>query len=379
MGNTPCTERPGDVKGDEVSLMYCHCPIIFNVDSYSNFCAIIKRQDSGWLFNALDFCDRGTRSNCIFLSKRHYKILTTDASFRWRLERLHAEHGIYFPSALPKDKTWRSVFLELDKKRHLWEAEDLHDSNSLRIESGETYSISVFARFKPLNIDCDHIQNGRKAVLPLHQRLALIRISNGLDSNRDALCVLKEQGGWFKEKWDGIEDSSQSDDIAQNSQDNASDLLTSGIKMIDSKNSRVVVVDPTTGLREFEFDCVIEEQTPQEDVYEESTRGLVCDVINGVSATCLVYGQTGSGKTFTMFGTQESHFFDSNLVGIIPRACSELMSAVKFRRETLNLNIECTVSVSYKAVENCSKRFKQFCKTSLIFIRHTYTVPGELC
>ncbi|KAL7532335.1 hypothetical protein ACHAXR_004567 [Thalassiosira sp. AJA248-18] len=89
--------------------------------------------------------------------------------------------------------------------------------------------------------------------------------------------------------------------------------------------------------------------TSQKNVYDISTRGLVRDIINGVSATCLVYGQTGSGKTYTMFGAPESSHDDShsNLSGIVPRACSELMSAVSYRKESLNLNIQCTVSVSF--------------------------------
>ncbi|KAL7433686.1 hypothetical protein ACHAXH_002144 [Discostella pseudostelligera] len=85
----------------------------------------------------------------------------------------------------------------------------------------------------------------------------------------------------------------------------------------------------------------------QKDVYDLSTRGLVCDLINGVSATCIVYGQTGSGKTFTMFGAPEMRSSSSNLSGIIPQACSEIMSAVRYRKDSLNLDIECTVSVSF--------------------------------
>ncbi|KAL7553123.1 hypothetical protein ACHAWF_016378 [Thalassiosira exigua] len=94
-----------------------------------------------------------------------------------------------------------------------------------------------------------------------------------------------------------------------------------------------------------DFDSVFEDVSSQKDVYEVSARGLVCDVINGVNATCLVYGQTGSGKTWTMSG--ENTDSCSSFSGIVPRACSELMAAIKFRRKSLNLNIKCTVSVSF--------------------------------
>lgn len=303
-------------------------------------------EDSGWLFNVLDFCDRRTRSNCLIITKRYYNTLTSDASFRWRLQRLHIEKGLYFPNELPSDQTWRSLFLDLDKNRHLWDAHCDDGTSVAEDGEGNKYTISVYARFKPLTTDCSRLENGRNIILPLHQRLALIRIDKGLDSNKDALGVLKDQGGWFKERWHEIEKGPEPDDD-ESSQPPDQSELTSGIKMIDSRNARVVVVDSTKGLREFQFDGVIENDTSQVDVYNLSARGLVCDMINGVSATCVVYGQTGSGKTFTMFGAPENQGSSSSFSGIVPRACSELMSAVRYRKESLNLDIECTVSVSF--------------------------------
>ncbi|EED92879.1 kinesin motor protein-like protein, partial [Thalassiosira pseudonana CCMP1335] len=101
----------------------------------------------------------------------------------------------------------------------------------------------------------------------------------------------------------------------------------------------------------FEFDGVLEDNVCQNHVYAISTRGLVCDVLNGVSATCLVYGMTGSGKSFTMFGgEEEAQTVRSNLIGIVPRACSEIMDAIRYRKEALNLDLECTVSVSFVEV-----------------------------
>jgi hypothetical protein len=292
-------------------------------------------EDSGWLFNVLDFCSSKTRSDCVLLTKRYYTILTSDPSFRWRLKRLHIEHGVYFPSELPRDHTWRSLFLDLNRKRYVW------DADVCIADEGCKYNISVYARLKPRSADCNDFRNNRKIILPLHQRLALIRIDNRLETSKDALRVLKERGGWFKERWDEIESPKAGDDAAKELE------LTPGIKMIDSKNARVVVLDSTKGLREFNFDGVLKDDLKQVDVYNFSTRGLVCDVINGVNATCLVYGQTGSGKTFTMFGEPESQGSSSGLNGIVPRACSELIEAARYRRHELNLTIQCTISVSF--------------------------------
>ena len=302
-------------------------------------------EDSGWLFNVLDFCDGQTRSNCLTLAKRYCAILTSDASFRWRLERLHIEKGVYFSSEIPSNTSWKCLFVELNENRHLWDAGCSADTSLSHGAEKQKYCMSVYVRFKPLVVDRSTTQNGRSIVLPLHQRLALIRLDKGLGSNKDALGVLKEQGGWFKERWDEIEKSPVAEDAS--SQYAKRQELTSGIKMIDSQHARVVVVDSTKGLREFSFDGVMTENSPQKQVYDKSARGLVCDLINGTSGTCLVYGQTGSGKSFTMFGSSESYGSCSSFSGIVPRACSEIMSAVRYRRESMNLNIECTVSVSF--------------------------------
>eukprot|EP00970_Alexandrium_tamarense_P017708 scaffold10795_cov193-Alexandrium_tamarense.AAC.11 len=326
--------------------------------SNPTFCSAINAvdvqgdEDSGWLFNVLDFCDRETRHNCLFVTNRYCHTLTTDASFRWRLERLHIEHGVYFSTTLSNDKTWRALYLELDKKRQLWEADQVDNQEKVkRDERGDQFSIAVYARLKPLDSDSNRVLPSRKAILPLHQRLALIRIDKGIASKSDALLALKEQGGWFKDKWSEIEHCSADRDETTSKEDDPADSLTSGIKMIDANNSRVVVVDSTKGLLEFEFDGVLEDNVCQNHVYAISTRGLVCDVLNGVSATCLVYGMTGSGKSFTMFGgEEEAQTVRSNLIGIVPRACSEIMDAIRYRKEALNLDLECTVSVSFVEV-----------------------------
>mmetsp|Transcript_24792 Transcript_24792/g.38334 ORF Transcript_24792/g.38334 Transcript_24792/m.38334 type:complete len:111 (+) Transcript_24792:1897-2229(+) len=63
--------------------------------------------------------------------------------------------------------------------------------------------------------------------------------------------------------------------------------------VVDTEAHRVVVVDPMKGIREFDFDNVFDDSATQEQVYESSTRRLVCDFINGFNGTCFVYGQTG--------------------------------------------------------------------------------------
>src|SRR5690606_11786313 len=81
------------------------------------------------------------------------------------------------------------------------------------------FKISVYARFRPLG-DSNAIKNGNatnndtgadgghevEVTLPLYQRLAMIKMSHNLKSNRDALRVLTSEGGWFQAKWTELED-----------------------------------------------------------------------------------------------------------------------------------------------------------------------------
>lgn len=45
-------------------------------------------------------------------------------------------------------------------------------------------------------------------------------------------------------------------------------------------------------------------ETPQEEVFEISTRPILDHVLDGYDGLILLYGPTGSGKTFTLFGTE---------------------------------------------------------------------------
>jgi DNA replication protein DnaC len=67
----------------------------------------------------------------------------------------------------------------------------------------------------------------------------------------------------------------------------------------------------------FNFDCVFDKKSTQENVYEE-VQHLVKSFLDGHNVCVFSYGQTGSGKTYTM-GTDSAKLSDQHL-GIIPRA-----------------------------------------------------------
>lgn len=257
-----------------------------------------------------------------------------------------------------------------------------------------TFRISVCVRLKPRGIarpkgappNDDAAAARKKIALPLHQRLELIRTNRNI-SSKDALEVLRDQRGWFGGLNGGGRDYDSAGENEEKKEEavvwlngtssgpsldsspgvgaevvtDKSPSLRGGIHFVDKNDGRVVFVDPTKGLRDFVFDSV-NDGTSQTDLYDVTVLPLVGDVLNGHSATCLVYGQTGSGKTHAMFGPpspfaeggDESLGLDANKKvdawGIVPRACSQLFEAIGYRRRSLNIDIDATVSVSYVEV-----------------------------
>ena len=67
----------------------------------------------------------------------------------------------------------------------------------------------------------------------------------------------------------------------------------------------------------------------QEEVYNETTKHLVENVLNGYNATVFAYGATGGGKTYTMVGTQDNP-------GIMIRALNHLFNAMDSEHESVH-------------------------------------------
>lgn len=89
----------------------------------------------------------------------------------------------------------------------------------------------------------------------------------------------------------------------------------------------------------FNFDRIFGAESTQDEVFQETARPLIEDVLAGYNATIFAYGQTGTGKTHTMEGdiTSESG------KGIIPRAVDALFDGVSQADE----NLEFTFKVTY--------------------------------
>jgi len=338
------TEKFGKIADDNV----------IDASKMSASASLVLCHNEHLLFYILNFCDELSRLNFIYLSSQTHHFLTSDDSFKWRLERLHIERGVYFPPTLPSNTSWKDIFIRNWKRRFLWENDVESNSESLDEQS---FNIQVSARFKPRSNNADDnnmsVVGGKRAVLPLHQRLELIRMNRKLDSNKEAFEVLKNQGGWFGEEMKDrfpVDDDRDPSEIAEGSPPALS--LSGGVQLIDDKNDSVILVDRIKGIRAFHFDNVVKESASQGLVYELSAMHLVTEFMNGYNATCIVYGQTGSGKTHTMFGSNSEPFSVNKgdlpeSWGIVPRTCSEVFRALDFRKQSIDKKIETEAFVSY--------------------------------
>lgn len=368
-----------------------------------------------WALHILEYCDWQTRHGASFLSKEWHKNTTTVFFYRFLCQRLSAEHGVYTPITPPFSDNWKTLFFELFKLRHLWTSPylDLNDALVANAQQNsnefkERFKISVYAKFRPHQLqppvksvqvfkekaekeklqsskttsesnDVENDENQEnscaKVTLPLHQRLAMIRMSHKIKNNRSALKVLTEEGGWFQDKWaetsSNLKESTKGSSFFAGNEDatvyqpkwkklqdqgDASALsrihnsnhnkMISKVHSIDPLSGRVVMITPDVGVREFSFDAVLPTNASQKHTYDVSTKRLVIDMLNGFNATAIVYGQTGSGKTYSMFGKDDSSIFGANQEGkgIVPRACEEILAAIKQRKEINGIDSVLTVA-----------------------------------
>ncbi|XP_054276265.1 kinesin-like protein KIF18A isoform X2 [Macrosteles quadrilineatus] len=92
---------------------------------------------------------------------------------------------------------------------------------------------------------------------------------------------------------------------------------------------------------EFAFDRVFSGISTNEEVYQETTKGIITTLLDGYNCSVFVYGATGAGKTHTMLGSKQGP-------GIIFLTMTELYSQIDQLKETKNIEI----GISYLEVYN---------------------------
>ncbi len=149
-------------------------------------------------------------------------------------------------------------------------------------------------------------------VLPLHQRLQLIRTQRGC-STSEARRVLWDPNGEFRDPWTYacIQDDSQSghaDNIETETGERKVDMenvISKGctgagfsevvkpcvLAVHPGIDGSVLMCAPGTGLRSFTFNSVFGEKSEQTEVSFNSVQRLVVSFMNGKNACVMAYGQ----------------------------------------------------------------------------------------
>ena len=79
-------------------------------------------------------------------------------------------------------------------------------------------------------------------------------------------------------------------------------VKSSGARLLKVEQGSVSMFVPGAGVRPFHFASVFDGAARQREVYDGLAREAVLTALNGFNSCLLCYGQTGSGKTFTAFG-----------------------------------------------------------------------------
>lgn len=102
------------------------------------------------------------------------------------------------------------------------------------------------------------------------------------------------------------------------------------VPVISAKtNEKLITVVKGMGRKQvkssYSFDNVFSAFSTQEEVFEETVKPVIADVMRGYESTVFAYGQTGTGKTHTMEGSLEK----PESYGVIPRSAQAIFECLK--------------------------------------------------
>ena len=234
-----------------------------------------------WFGLVLQYSSWEQRLCMRYLNRAFSKYYELEYPQRILVEALAREFQVFVPGSLPNGYTWRRLFQELFIHRDIWS-----ENPTGNAPAQMKHRIKVFSRFKPIDRTRNNVaQTDQRIVLPLHQRLSLIKLSNGLNSNRDAIKILMNEGSWFR----GTVNSGKENSLVSDSMDfdprmlKAPDTknLVASVHSVDPASGKVVLITPDVGLREFSFDSVFPANVGQKTVYQTVTAGVIMDFMNG--------------------------------------------------------------------------------------------------
>ncbi|CAE8603190.1 unnamed protein product, partial [Polarella glacialis] len=96
------------------------------------------------------------------------------------------------------------------------------------------------------------------------------------------------------------------------------------------------LTDGTERIREIELDAIFDDQHSSEELFRDTTQGLVEAALQGFHCSVFCYGQSGSGQMEAVFGNQSAensgHWKDSQ-DGILQRAFQHLADLIDSSRQ----------------------------------------------
>ena len=120
--------------------------------------------------------------------------LQGEGHWKWLCERLSDERALYLPDGPCPSADWKTHFLRLWPRRDLWTA--LEDGAApAPARAAETFSIGVSCRFRPAVANAGGVDKneGDAVVMPLHQRVAMVRAKRGCSQAAAMRIVMKQE------------------------------------------------------------------------------------------------------------------------------------------------------------------------------------------
>jgi len=275
------------------------------------------------------------------LCKSTVSLLELESTWRWCCQRLKTEQSMYVPNVeILASSSWKQLFREM-----------MNPSGS--------HSISVSARMRPLRAIQFHdgsedgnAATSAKVIVPISQRLQMIKRAKNCSSS-EARKLLWGQSAQ-EDPWSTSAIADKTDTDKENkSNKGPTDFGGAQPGMVSITDTSVILVAPSAGLREYNFNHVLNASASQQRMFEKGANPIVGQFLNGINGTIFMFGQTGSGKTFTMFGpdSESSYAVSSKMAsrGVVPRTFSEVIDHCDYLRKQ-NPNTTVTLKVAYVEV-----------------------------
>lgn len=285
------------------------------------------------------------------------------------------------------DGNWRLLFFELWPLRRRFRMQ--RKASQADADSIDVFRLATFCRMRPPGGSREGAgEGGAVVVLPLHQRVALLRQQDPKLTQQEAMKIVlnpaSAEDGFATsvpaipdgcnditedETLDAVPEGGYDDGFAAPSSSvggpdgaaQAEDAACGGtftasvLSVTEGSPGSVLTVSAGIGLRSWNFDHTFNAGSQQKDVHNRCGLRLAVSLLNGLNGALITYGQTGSGKTHTMFGPpppepghpSRPETPGGGQAGVVSRIAKEILSGIAMRRAQ---GFEVSLGASYVEV-----------------------------